>query len=109
MEEPNENERLRREYDALPKVPVHGERAAERHPDIRPEWVMQVIYDPYDRWQRIMEDGELRTILVGRVLPFSQWIVVVFSGDEITGELLTHYANRQLESEYGGRPWRNTQ
>ena len=109
MEELNEDERLRREYEALPKVHVHGERAAQRHPEIRPEWVMQVIYDPYDRWQTVMSDGEVRTILVGRVLPFSQWIAVVFLGDEITGALLTHYANRQLERRYGGRPWPNSQ
>ena len=47
MEEPDENERLRREYDALPKTPWHGDDTQERHPDIRPEWVMRVIYDPY--------------------------------------------------------------
>ncbi len=108
MEELNEILQLRREYEALPKVPIHGETTNQRHPDIRPEWVMQVIYDPYDRRQTIMPDGEVRTILVGRVLPFNQWIAVVFLGDEITGALLTCYANRKLSDRYGGRPWRNT-
>ena len=94
MEELNEDER-RREFAELPKILIHGESALERHPEIRPEWIMMVIYSPYDRWQEIT-DGKIRTILAGRVPEFNHWIAVVFVGNEITGSFLTAYPNKQL-------------
>ena len=44
-----EDRRLRREYEALPKTPWHGEETPNHHPDIRPEWVVRVIREPYDQ------------------------------------------------------------
>ena len=107
MDRAEEDRRLRREYEALPKTPRHGEATQTRHPDISPEWIMRIIEAPFDRWEETTPGGELRTILVGRAPEFSQWIAVVFSGDEITGYLHTAYANRKLERRYGGRPWSN--
>lgn len=92
-----ENRRLRREYEALPKTPRHGEWTHVRHPEISPEWIMRIIESPHDRWQETTPGGELRTILIGRVPEFSQWIALVFSEDEITGALHTAFANRKLE------------
>ena len=104
-----ENRRLLREYEALPKIPRHGEETRIRHPDIRPEWVMHIIRDPHDQWEETARNGERRTILVGRVPQFNQWIGVVFVGDSTTGALLTAYPDRRLARKYGGRPWRNVQ
>ena len=101
-----EDRRLRREYDALPKT-AHGEDTLTRHTEIRPEWIMRVIKNPYDSWERETSNGERRTVLVGRVPEFRQWIVVVFIGDSTTGALLTASPDRRLERSYGGRPWRN--
>ena len=103
-----ENRRLRREYEALPKTLWHGEDTANRHPEIRPEWIMRVIKDPYDQWEEIAR-GEVRSIFVGCVAQFNQWIVVVFIGDTNAGVFHTAYADRRLERRYGGRPWRNAQ
>ena len=109
MDRTEEDRRLRREYEALPKTPWHGEETANRHSDIHPEWVMRTINAPYDQWAEATPGGELRTILVGRVPEFGQWIKVVFLGDEITGAFHTAYADRRLERKYGGRPWPDTQ
>ena len=98
--------RLRREYDRLAKVPVHGQEISSRHPNINAEWVMRVINDPYDQWEETdPRTGELRTVLVGRVPPFRQWIKVVFAGVGNSRKLLTAYADRRLAQYYGGRPW----
>jgi hypothetical protein len=56
-----------------------------------------------------MPDGEVRTILVGSVPQFNQWITVVFVGTASAGELLTAYPDRRMEKRYGGRPWKNVQ
>ena len=99
-----EDYQLRLEYEDLPKTRWHGQSTTMRHPDIRPEWIMRIVKDPYDRWEEIAPDGELRTLLVGRVPQFEQWIKVVFIGDLSTGSLHTAYADRRLGREYGGQP-----
>jgi hypothetical protein len=99
--------RLREEFDLLPKTP-HGLSAAVRHSEVRPEWIMWIIKNPHDGWVEIEpESGEVRTILVGRVPQFGQWIRLVFIGSVEEGEFHTAYPDKQLEKKYGGRPWRN--
>jgi len=102
----DENLGLLREYDRLPKVPIHGQETINRHPGIRPEWVMSIINEPFDQWEETdYRTGELRTILVGRLRPFQQWIKVVFAGVGDSRQLLTAYPDRRLAQSYGGRPW----
>ena len=100
-----ERQRLLRAYEDLPKT-VHRSNPGgiPEHEEILPEWIMGVIETHVDRWVEVMPDGELRTILVGRVPGFRQWIKVVFVGNLETGELHTAYADRRLERRYGGRP-----
>ena len=88
--------RLRRAFDAMPKVPEHGEAALRRHANIRPEWVMRILAEPYDRFEE-WDAGEMQTIIVGRVLESSSWIKLVFVGDPETGTFLTAYNDRRLE------------
>ena len=102
-----ERQRLLREYDTLPKT-RHG-MDRERHPEIRPEWVVLIMENPHDHWEVMMPNGEIRTILVGRVPEFSQWIRVVLVGDASAGALHTVYPDKRLEQTYGGRPWQNLQ
>ena len=99
--ENSDSEQLRREYEALPKNIHH---IVNQHRELNPEWIMQVIKEPHDQWPEVMDNGEVRLILVGRVARFHQWIKVVLTE---TGELLTAYADRRLERDYGGRPWQN--
>ena len=102
----DENRQLRQEYDQLPKVPVHGQNVDSRRPDIRAEWVMRIINEPYDQWEETdRRTGELRTILVGHPSPFQQWIKVVFTGSGASRKLLAAYPDRRLAQRYGGRPW----
>ncbi len=96
----NEIEQLRREFYALPKTSPHGMEQQIRHPDIRPEWIMRIIKNPYERWL-----DRNQTILAGRVPEFNRWIKVVFTGSPESGFFHTAYADRRLESDYGGRPW----
>ena len=96
--------RLRRAFDALPKVPGHGEMFEERHGDVLPEWVMLIIANPREQFPEY-RDGILRTIIVGRVPESRQWIKVIFEGTLETGEFLTAYRDRRLNSRYGGGPW----
>ena len=103
--DPDEMARLRREFDALPKVLGHGDSALIRHPNIRPEWVMRILREPFHRYGEIGDDGQQHTIVVGRVPQLNQWIKIVFIGEPETGHLLTVYNDRRLESQYGGRPW----
>ena len=77
----------------------------ERHSDVRAEWVIQVIEDPYDRYEERSPAGLRQTVIVGRVSQSQQWIKVVFNGDPETGEFLTAYHDRRLVERYGGRPW----
>ena len=98
--------RLRRAFDLLPKVPHHGETVLERHDQILPEWIMQIIANPYEQMEVYTQVGERRTVLSGRVPESRQWIMVVFVGDPETGRFLTAYHNKLLERKYGGRPWR---
>ena len=100
-------EGLRQAFDLLPKVAGHGMTALERHDSIRPEWVMLVIAQPYERYEIHTSYGERRTVITGRVPGSSQWIMVVFIGDPETGSFLTAYHNKNLARRYGGRPWRN--
>lgn len=102
-----ERRRLRRAFDLLPKVAGYGDRVLERHDDVLPERVCQVIAQPYERYEIYTLEGERRTVVNGRVRESRQWITVVFVGDPESGRLLTAFHNRQLEREYGGRPWRN--
>ena len=103
--DPDEIARLRREFDALPKVPGHGDSALRRHPNIRPEWVMQILQEPFHRYEETGSAGQRCTIVVGRVPQLNQWIKIVFIGEPETGALLTVYNDRRLEDQYGGRPW----
>ncbi|MCY3639300.1 MAG: hypothetical protein OXG80_09430 [Chloroflexi bacterium] len=109
MDEPANPRDLLARYDALPKASRSAESAlALRHPELRPEWVIQIIDDPHDIWVEIQPNGERRTILEGRIQGQRQWIKVVFSGysEDINElKLITAYFDRQLEKRYGGRPW----
>jgi hypothetical protein len=67
---------------------------------------MEVIENPVDQWEEVTTQGEIRTILAGRVPNFSQWIKVVLEGSVETGALHTAYGDRRLERRFGGRPWR---
>ena len=97
--------RLRRAFDELPKVPGHGDSALRRHPNIKPEWVMQILREPFHRYEETGDDGQRLTIIVGRVPELNQWIKIVFIGEPETGAFLTVYNDRRLEGLYGGRPW----
>lgn len=99
--------RLRRALEALPKT-AHGELYLERHPDVRPEWVMMVIEDPYEEWTERDYTGQVYTIITGRVTHRNQCIQVVFEGDSPDkGMFEAAYFKRQLVRRYGGRPWSN--
>ena len=102
----DETARLRRAFDALPKVHGHGETMEERHSDVLPEWVMLIIADPHEVYDQY-NDGVLRTILVGRVPESRLWIKVVFEGTLATGQFLTAYRDRRLNRRYGRGPWPN--
>ncbi len=99
-----ENGGLRRAFDMMRKLPHHGADLEERHGDIRKEWVMEIIFNPYDRYEEYHGD-ELRTILVGRVPESRQWIKVVFIGTPENGSFLTAYRDRRLNRIYGGGTW----
>ena len=96
-----ENARLRRAYHRMRKVRGH---TLSRHPSIRPEWVMQIIEEPYGRYEEY-QYGERRTCLIGRIRESSQWIKLVFVDDPETGKFLTAYQDKRLAIRYGGRPW----
>jgi hypothetical protein len=107
MAQSDDTEQLRQAFDRLPKVAEHGAAALERHDSIRPEWVMQTIAEPYERYATHTTYGERRTVLTGRVPDSTQWITIVFVGDPGTGRFLTAYHNKNLAKRYGGRPWDN--
>jgi hypothetical protein len=98
--------RLRRAYQAMHKVHGHGDETFERHPDIRPEWIMKIIEEPYDQFE-VHRYGRRRTVITGRVPQLRQWISVVFDGDPETGQFLTAYQDSRMEKMYGGRPWQS--
>ena len=104
-DEAGESARLRRAFDEMPKTPGHGEIMPQRHGSVRPEWIMRIIAEPYERYEIYTPDGERRTVITGRVPESQQWIMVVFAGDPETGEFLTAYHRKQLARVYGGRPW----
>ena len=97
---PDEIDRLRQAFEALPKVPGDGESALRRHANIRPECVMRILAEPYGRFEE-WQAGEMRAIIVGRVPESRSWIKVVFVGYPETGVLLTAYNDSRLEGKYG--------
>ena len=103
-----ENRRLRQRFETLPKT-AHGELVLARHPDIRPEWVMSIIEEPYDVWNDIDHDtGEPVVIFAGRVPARNRWIKVIYKGHSPeTGRFETAHFDRRLQRKYGGRPWGN--
>ncbi len=106
----NETRRLREEFELLPKVSGHGEDVGVRHSELRPEWIMRIIEEPYDQWQEVnSSNGEVRIILAGRVRESNQWIRVVFAIIGDSREFITAYQDRRLSKKYGGRPWQNQQ
>lgn len=58
MDDNGENARLRRAFDYMSKIPGHGETVLGRHASIRKEWIMQVIAEPYERYEVVTTDGE---------------------------------------------------
>ena len=100
-----ETRRLRQAYAALPKIAAHGETTITRHPQVQPEWVIQVLENPYDQWLVDWWTGKLRKNTVGRVPELNRWILVVLEWHNGDWALITAYPNRGLEKEYGGRPW----
>ena len=96
----DENARLRRAYDMLPKT-AHADPAREQH-EVRREWVAQIIENPYDTWEEIDSEGRPSIVLAGRVEGVSQWIKVVISLD---GRLVTAFPDRRLTKRFGERPW----
>lgn len=98
--------RLRLAFDAMPKVQAHGEETFERHPDIRPKWIMKIVEEPYDQFETY-RNGRRRTVIVGRLPQLRQWVSVVFDGEPATGVFLTAYQDSRLTKRYGGRPWQN--
>ena len=97
---------MRRAFEELPKDP-HAANWLDNHPDMRPEWVMMVIEQPYSEWvEPDSRTGEPSTILAGRVQASDQWIKVIFKGtDPETRLFKTAYRDRQLRHRFGGRPW----
>ena len=85
-----ENERLRRAWEELPKN-EHGREMPNRHPDVRPEWIMGVIESP-DTYEWLeysaTPEEELRIwrIQVGWVSGIATWIKVVFEERETVVE-----------------------
>ena len=74
----DENARLRQAFDQLPKT-MHGSSLLERHPYMRPEWVMRIIEGPYDQWYEYDIYGRRASVFAGRVEGFSQWIKVALN------------------------------
>ena len=101
-----ETRRLRLAYAALPKT-GHGQVTPIRHSDVQPEWVIQIIENPYDQWPENGPHGEERIALAGRIPGFSQWIRVVFVKGDGVNLLHTAFADHRLARKYGGRPWRD--
>ena len=108
-----ENARLRRAWEELPKT-SHGREMPNRHPDVRPEWIMRVIESP-DSYEWIEYsatlDEELRVwrIQVGWIPESETWIQVVFE-ERVTGdEFDTAYRLRgkQAEQRLKGRTRRS--
>ena len=101
----DENRRLRRAFDRLPKTD-HAQDVFERHPEVRPEWVMQVIEDPYEEWTENDARGRHSRVIAGRVVGASQWIKVILNPQ---GQLITAHFDHHLEDRFGGRPWSQNQ
>ena len=101
----DEIERLRREFDRLPKT-EHAKDVLERHPEVRPEWVMQVIEAPYEEWTENDARGRRSRVIAGRVAGASQWIKVIINPQ---GLLITAHFDHHLEDRFGGRPWPENQ
>ena len=98
-----ESARLRRAWESLPKT-RHGREMPNRHPDVRPEWIIYVIesQNPYE-WMEYgaTQDGELtvQTILVEYVPEINVWVKVVFDGYSDSGEFHTAHKLRGSQVE----------
>ena len=101
----DENARLRRAFDLLPKTD-HAKDVFERHPEVRPEWVMQIIENPYDEWTETDARSRRSRVIAGRVAGASQWIKVILNPQ---GQLVTSHFDHHLEDRFGGRPWPQNQ
>lgn len=108
-----ENARLRRAWEELPKT-THGHQVENRHPDVRPEWIMRVTesQDSYE-WTEYSttSEEELRvwTIRVGWVTEIERWLEVVFEEFPKGGQFHTAYLlrRRQARQSLWGRTRRN--
>ena len=98
-----ENARLRQAWEELPKT-NYGRRLANRHPDVRPEWIMRVI-EATDSYERIeygtdkADELSVRTIILGYVPDSAVWLKVVLEGYPDSGVFHTAYqlSDRQVE------------
>lgn len=97
--------RLRRTFDRLPKTD-HANDVFERHPEVRREWVVMVMENPYGEWIETDARGRMSRVVAGRVEGASQWIKVIFNSE---GKLITALFDHRLESRFGGRPWPQNQ
>ena len=61
---PDESLRLWRAYQRLQKVGGHGEHTLNRHPAIRPEWIILILEEPHDRYEEY-QDGERELASLG--------------------------------------------
>ena len=104
MLSPDERRRLQDAFEALPKTP-HSANMENRHPEIEPEWIIQILENPYAQEEGFNGGGEPLVILFGRVPEFRQWIKVIFLKVGDTAEYHTAYPDRRLEKRFGGRPW----
>ncbi len=101
----DDNLRLLRAFDQLPKT-IHSTDVFKRHPEVRPEWIMRIIEDPYDEWVETDASGRISRVVAGRVEDASQWIKVILSAQ---GRLVTAHFDHHLEDRFGGRPWTRNQ
>ena len=65
---------------------------------------MLILANPREQFPEY-QGGTFRTIVVGSVPESRQWIKVVFEGTLESGEFLTAYRDRRLNSRYRGGPW----
>ena len=65
---------------------------------------MLILESPREQFPEY-RGGTFRTVVVGRVPECRQWKKVVFEGTLETGQFLTAYRDRRLNSRYGGGPW----
>ena len=108
-----ERARLLRAWEELPKTP-HGRQIEDRHPDVRPEWIMYVVESPnaYEWTEYSSTDEEnLRvwTIRVAWVSEIARWVEVVIEEFSDGGQFDTAYRlrDKQVEQRLKGKTRRN--